>query len=255
MSTNIGQTTSARRSPNLDLKRAVLDRIRRTRCPWVWTPNDFLDLGTRSAIDKALQRLALSGDIRRIDRGLYDLPRVNSLTGQPSSPDYTAIIEAVARREKARFLPDGITAANQLGLTDAVPARVTVHTDARLRPIHLGKLVINFKLTAPSRLYWAGRPAMRIVQALHWLRDLLPTEGDSILKRIRRILNDPKHGKVVRDDLRNGLDALPVWMRDLVTRLLREAAETHPPTRRPNAPMATDTKISAATDRPPRRAR
>jgi hypothetical protein len=156
------------------------------------TPNDFLDLGARSAIDKALQRLVLAGGVRRIDRGLYDVPRANSLTGKPSSPDYTAIIDAVARREKARFLPDGITAANQLGLTDAVPAKVTVHTDARLRPIHLDRLVINFKPTAPSRLYWAGRPAMWIVQALHWLHDMLPADGDSILKRIRRNSGRPK---------------------------------------------------------------
>jgi hypothetical protein len=35
----------------------------------------------------------------------------------------------------------------------AVPAYVVVHTDARIRPIKLGKLTITFKLTAPSRLY------------------------------------------------------------------------------------------------------
>lgn len=97
---------------------------------------------------------------------------VNALTGKPSTPHYTAIIDAVTRREKASFLPDGMTAANQLGLTDAVPAKITVRTDARLRPIRLDKLVIDFKLTAPSRLYWSGRPAMRIAQALHWLHDM-----------------------------------------------------------------------------------
>ncbi len=32
--------------------------------------NDLLDLGSRSAIDKALQRLALAKDIRRIDQGI-----------------------------------------------------------------------------------------------------------------------------------------------------------------------------------------
>jgi hypothetical protein len=223
MATNIGQTVSTRRALNLDLKQAILDRIRRDGSAQVWTPNDFLGLGTRSAVDKALQRMALSGELRRIDRGLYDLPRVNALTGKPSSPDYTAIINAVARREKARFLPDGITAANQLGLTNAVPAKVTVHTDARLRPIRIDRLIIDFKLTAPSRLYWAGRPAMRIVQALHWLHDLLPTEGDSILKKIKKILEDPKQGKAIRGDLKSGLDALPVWMRELVTGLLNEA--------------------------------
>lgn len=217
--------------PSLALKNEVLDRMRHDRSVRVWIPNDFLDLGARSGVDKALQRLALSGDIRRIDRGLYDVPRINPLTGKPSNPDYTAIVDAVARREKARFLPDGITAASQLGLTDAVPAKVTIHTDARLRPIRLDQLVIEFRPTAPRRLYWAGRPAMRIVQALHWLRDLLPTEGASILRRIEKILDDPKHGKAIRDDLLDGLDSLPAWLREVVARLLREADRSHP--RRP----------------------
>lgn len=222
MRAKIGHPATTARGQNRDLKGAILERIRRDKSVQVWTPNDLLDLGTRPAVDKALQRLTAAGDLRRIDRGLYDVPRVNALTGKSNTPDYTAMIEAVARREKARFLPDGITAANQLGLTDAVPARVTVHTDARLRPIHIDRLVIDFKLTAPSRLYWAGRPAMRIVQALHWLHDLLPAEGEPILTKIRKVLRHPTHGRAVRDDLRSGLDALPVWMRDLVTRLLEE---------------------------------
>jgi len=238
MSTKIRQPKSVRRGPNLDLKRAILDRIQRDKSIQAWTPNDFLDLGTRSAVDKAIQRLALSGDLRRIDRGLYDLPRVNALTGKPSTADYIAIIDAVIRREKARFLPDGMTAANQLGFTDAVPAKVTVHTDARLRPIHLDKLVIDFKLTAPSRLYWAGRPAMRIVQALHWLHDILPADRNSILKKIRRILEDPRQGKAIRDDLRSGLDALPTWMRDLVTRLLHDFDQSHATTRKNTSPSS-----------------
>jgi Family of unknown function (DUF6088) len=252
MPTHIGQKTAPHRGPNLDLSRSILDRVKRDKSIRVWTPNDFLDLGARSAIDKALQRLVLAGGIRRIDRGLYDVPRANSLTGKPNSPDYTAIIEAVARREKARFLPDGITAANQLGLTDAVPAKVTVHTDARLRPIHLDRLVINFKPTAPSRLYWAGRPAMRIVQALHWLRDMLQADGDSILKRIRKILDDPKQGTAIRDDLRSGLDALPGWMRDLVTRLLQDADESNA-TARKKFSTSTNNAVPVADDRARRR--
>jgi hypothetical protein len=38
---------------------------------------------------------------------------------------------------------------------------------------------------------------------------------------------DPTQGKAIRDDLRTGLDALPVWMRDLVTRLLQEPDQHH----------------------------
>jgi hypothetical protein len=156
VTTNIGQTPSPHRGPAFDLRAQILDRMNSTG---VWTPNDFLDMGSRAAVDKVLQRLATSNTIRRIDRGLYDVPRVNRLTGKPTNPDYRAVIDAVARRDKARLLVDGITVANQLGLTNAVPSHVTVHTDARLRPIQMDQLRIDFKLTAPSRLYWAGRPA------------------------------------------------------------------------------------------------
>lgn len=80
------------------------------------------------------------------------------------------MIETVARRDQIRVLVDGMTAANDLGLTNAVPAKIVVHTDAWLKPIRLGNLDVVFKPAAASKLYWAGRPAMRIVQALHWLR-------------------------------------------------------------------------------------
>ena len=135
MTTNIGQTSETRRSPNADLKRSILRRMKRDKSVRVWTPNDFLALGSRSAIDKALQRLALAGDIRRIDRGLYDVPRLNSLTGKPNNPDYTAVIDAVARREKARLLPDGITAAN---LTAVFPGLSTCQAKDAGRVAGLG---------------------------------------------------------------------------------------------------------------------
>jgi hypothetical protein len=222
MPANLRQTR-ARRGPTTDLKARILDRMRRHSLIRVWTPNDFLNLGSRAGVDKALQRLAADRKIRRIDRGLYDLPRVNQLTGKPTSPDYTAVIDAVARRDKIRLLLDGLTAANQLGLTTAVPGRVTVHTDARLRPIQLDQLKIDFKLTAPSRLYWAGRPAMRVVQALHWLHDMPPADQDAIRDRFRKILWNPAHGAAMRADLQNGLDALPQWMRETVETLLSDA--------------------------------
>lgn len=207
------------RGPSLDARSAILDRIGATPAG-VWTPVDFLDLGPRAAIDKALQRLAVAGKLRRIDRGLYDTPRLNRLTGRSTAPDTRAVLEAIARRDQARFIVDGLTAANDLGLTTAVPARVMVFTDNRLRPIKLGNQMIAFKQAAPSRLYWAGRPAMRVVQALYWLKDLLPSDRDGIMLRLKRILSGPDSGSAIRDDLRNGLPAMPIWMQSLVRELL-----------------------------------
>ncbi|MDN4575077.1 hypothetical protein DBB29_13585 [Pandoraea cepalis] len=185
----------------------------------VWVPTDFAQLASRDAIDKTLQRMVQAGELRRIDRGLYDRPKVNSLTKRPTTPDYRAVTEAIARRDHLRLLVDGMTAANDLGLTHAVPARVIIHTDTRRRAIQLDKLTIEFKQTAPSRLYWAGRPAMRIVQALHWLKDTLTSERSLILTKLTNVLADPIHGAALRQDLLEGFNALPAWMQSLIREL------------------------------------
>jgi len=204
-----------------DLRTKILKRVD-SQQDWVWTPTDFADLAGRTAVDKALQRLAAAKELRRIDRGLYDRPRKNALTGRATVPDYRAVIQAVSRRDNARILLDGMTAANDLGLTTAVPARIEVLVDARLRPIRLGNQVIQFKTAAPSRLFWAGRPAMRVVQALYWLQDMMskPEERRNVVERIQKILADPSHGPAIRKDLRKGLSALPIWMQDLVRELV-----------------------------------
>ena len=209
-----------------ELRNRLLDRIAREPGS-VWTPGDFADLGNRAAVDKTLQRLAAAGKLRRIDRGLYDRPTINRLTKRPAVPDYRAVIRAVARRDNARFVIDGMSAANDLGLTTAVPARIEVLVDARLKPIKIGNQVIHFKTAAPSRLFWAGRPAMRVVQALHWLQDMLSAPGDRsrVADTLRRLFADPQHGSAIRDDLRAGLSALPIWMQEFLRPFLLAESE------------------------------
>lgn len=205
-----------------DLKTLIQARMAAANPRAVWTPADFLDLAGRDAVDKTLQRLVKTGDLRRIDRGLYDRPSPNSLTRQLNPPDPRSVIDALARRDQIRVLVDGMTAANDLGLTTAVPAKIVVHTDGRRRPIRLGNLDITFRLTAASKLYWAGRPAMRLVQALHWLRDLLSgAEGENQLRQqVQRLLADPAQGAALRADLADGLYTLPAWMQALLKPIL-----------------------------------
>ena len=210
----------------IDLKQSITDRIAATP-DTIWAPADFLDLGSRPAVDKALQRLVAASKLRRIDRGLYDSPRLNTLTGHPSVPDYRRVIDAVARRDQARVLIDGMTAANDLGLSDAVAGQIIVHVDARLRPIHLGKQTIIFRLTAPSKLYWAGRPAMRVVQALHWLRTTLarPEDQQRLMTQLRGLLGSTGEGQAMAQDLRQGISTLPGWMQECVAELVRDAGD------------------------------
>jgi hypothetical protein len=115
-----------------------------------------------------------------------------------------------------------MTAANDLGLTDAVPGRVVVHTDGRLKLLRLGNLTVTFRPTSASKLYWADRPAMRVVQALHWLKPK-PDDRDEyqrLQRRIKALLSDSKQGAPLRKDLKEGLSVLPAWMQDFLRDLL-----------------------------------
>ena len=193
----------------------------------VWTPTDFVDFGNRAAVDKALQRMVTFGQLRRIARGLYDKPSQNALTGKSTVPDYRAVIDAIARRDQVRWLIDGMTAANTLGLTNAVPAKIEVLVDARLKPVTLDNQKIVFKQAAPSRLYWAGRPGMYLVQALHWLHDVMSSDEEqaAVQSAVRRLPASHETGPALLDDLKSGFAAMPIWMQDILRAPLFKAAE------------------------------
>lgn len=191
----------------------------------VWTAADFAEAGSRDAVDKALQRLANAGLLLRVGRGLYVLNRMNALTGAPFRPSPRAVVEALQRRDQLRMLVDGMTAANDLGFTTAVPARTIVHTDGRRQSIELDGLSIEFRLTAPSKLVWANRPAMRLVQALSWLHERDGAFTPKISRRVRKLLRDGEEGAEIRRDLQAGFSELPTdWMKDYLRPILAETS-------------------------------
>src|SRR3546814_19959782 len=99
----------------------------------------------------------------------------------------------------------GMTAANDLGLTTAVPSRIEVLVDARLEPITLGNQEISFKHAAPSRLYWAGSPAIRMGQALYWRKDVIDRSEKKrtrVYTALSAILLDPRHVRTLSKDLK-----------------------------------------------------
>jgi hypothetical protein len=62
----------------------MLVRIKRRGDDWVFAPADFFDLGPRYSVDAALSRLATAGEIRRVCRGLYEVPRAQFTAGATS---------------------------------------------------------------------------------------------------------------------------------------------------------------------------
>jgi hypothetical protein len=143
----------------------IMKRLRAGGRGGVFTPADFLGLGTRPAVDQALSRLVKGGKLRRLARGLYDFPKTHPQFGNLSpAPDDVAV--ALARETGSAVQVAGARAANQLGLSTQVPAKSLYLTDGPPRRVVLGKRVVDLRHASPKHLIAPGSPVGTVIQAL-----------------------------------------------------------------------------------------
>ena len=189
------------------IDKSILNRIRGSGGGSVFAPNQFLDLGNRSAVGVALHRLVKAGKIRRIRRGLYDLPRSHPIIGQ-TAPDIMATVRALMDGSHAQWQFTGAYAANALGLSDQVPAKIIILTDGVPRKVPLGKLTLVFRRAAPRNLLGAGCRAGLVIQALRYLQGSadMPKHVD----RLRKNLDAD-----TKKDLASLTPKLVAWMRPI----------------------------------------
>ena len=134
----------------------------------VFTPSDFLDMAGRAAVDQALSRLAKSGRLRRLARGLYDFPKVHPKLG-PLSPVPDDVAHALARETGSQVQIAGARAASALGLSTQIPAKSIYLTDGPSRRVVFGRRVVDLRHASPKHLIAPGSPAGTVVQALRHL--------------------------------------------------------------------------------------
>ena len=102
-----------------------------------WQLSDLSDLGA-TASAHALSRLAASGELQRVRKGLYYRPKQTAIG--PSLPSATA---ALAQTFGAPLHPSGLSAANALGLSTQNPARGEFATPAAAGPGALHDAVVH----------------------------------------------------------------------------------------------------------------
>lgn len=193
---------------------SILKRIRGSGVGGVFSPNQFLDIGERSAVGVALHRLVKAGKIRRIRRGLYDLPGSNPIVGQ-TAPDVMATVRALMDGSHAQWQFTGAYAANALGLSDQVPAKVIILTDGVPRRVALGKLTLMFRRAAPRNMLAAGRRAGLVIQALRYLK------GSPVMsKHVAKLKKDLD--AATKKDLASLTLKLPLWMRPFVQQITQD---------------------------------
>ena len=163
----------------------VLSRAKAVGPGSALTPKAFADLGNRAAVDQALSRLSKAGKIRRISRGIYDVPKNHPTLGL-LSPDPDAVARAIADQAGYRLQPTPARAANALGLSSQVPAKIVYLTDGSSRKIKVGNQTIHFRHAGPRALLGAGTPAGTALQAI---RAFGPDHlNDVVIRQLRQNL-------------------------------------------------------------------
>ncbi|MEX3775984.1 DUF6088 family protein [Pseudomonas sp. MYb118] len=164
------------------------------------SPREFLSLGSRAAVDQAFSRLAKSGKLIRICRGMYVAP-VKSRFGT-RAPEPEKVVQALAEKTSETVTSSGAQAANNLGLTQQVPVRQVFLTSGRARTLRIGKAEIQIK-HAPK---WMVAPsaAGEAIRALAWLGE---SQSSSLIQALHRRLCEHEWSRLM--SLRA---VLPSWM-------------------------------------------
>jgi hypothetical protein len=143
----------------------IINRIYGNGRDWCFTPKNFHDLGSPEVVRINLHRLEKKGVIRRLARGLYEYPKKHTSIGL-LSPSPQKIAKAIALRYAVRIQPSGAFAANMLGLSEQVPAKIVFLTDGPRRRIKIGSQEILLKKTTPRNLAMNGKFSGALIHAL-----------------------------------------------------------------------------------------
>jgi len=152
----------------------------------------FLHLGSRAAIDQVLSRLARSGQLLRVSRGVYVLPVKSRFGVRP--PSVSKIVEAFAQAKGEQIASHGAASANALGLTTQVPVRSVYLTSGRTRRLKVGAQKIELQHAPTWQLALANSPAGQVIRALAWLG---PDEGRARLPELKRKLQPDERRALV----------------------------------------------------------
>ena len=195
----------------------ILARIDRLGPGKAFSAKDFLDIATRGSIDVALGGLTRKGTIRRIRRGLYDMPKVNPALGGKLSPDIDEAAQAIARRQRWKIVPEGAWAANLLGLSTQVPSKIIYLTDGPNNEVQIGRRSIHFKHARPKAMAGLEGKFALVVQALRHLGK--ENVGTREIETLRTKLSPQEKRRLLRDT-RFGVD----WIYDVAKKIAETRA-------------------------------
>ena len=128
-------------------------------------------------------------------RGIYDYPKHSELLNKPLTPDHHNVAKAYARSIGAKIRKPGAVAANLLGLTEQVPAKLVYISSCRSKVLDIAGRKVFLK-NAAARNFVGDEKSRLIISALKFLgKD--GVSADTIT-RLRTLLSNRERQKLFK---------------------------------------------------------
>lgn len=165
-------------------------------------------------VTKLLAIFEKEGLITRIAKGVYVKARKTRFG--ILYPSVCELVTKIAKRDKAKVIPTGATAANRLGFSTQVPMNSIFLTTGAGRKLKLGNRTVTLKHGAPKNFAFRGRLMPELVQALRNIGEDNITNEDE--KRIGQLLAETPETDTIEHDLL----LAPVWMRQVIKKGIKQ---------------------------------
>lgn len=192
----------------------TLIKIKKAKRGTLFFVENFVKIANAKTVNKALERMVKTGELQRLSKGIYYRPANSKLIGE-LTPNIETVVLAIAKRDKARIVPTGSYALNQLGLSTQVPTNFIYLTDGSARKLIIGNSRITFKKTSPKNVSAVGEISGLVIQALKTIgKDNVKFNE---IEHIQNLLKKEKHTRLEHD-----IRLAPAWIREIMLPVLKQ---------------------------------
>ena len=194
----------------MSVTQEIRSRIQNILIGEPFSNHDFLNLGSRPAVDKAFSRLVAEGFIERVTRGIFVRPKKSRFVGSVM-PDISKVVMVIAQASGETIQVHGAEAARRFKISTQMPVMPVYYTNGTSREIKVGKLKVKLMHTSSNRkLQHAGTKPGLALTALWYLgkKQMLPTN----IRCIREGLSDDEFATLLSM-------AMPEWMSQALTEM------------------------------------
>lgn len=157
-------------------------------------------------IRQILNRMAKSGQLKRVARGVFVKPKI-SAAGE-ISPSASEVAETLAKLTGETIGIHGAEAARQLQLSTQVPMQLVFYTTGNTRTLKISNRTVKLKHVNPSRLIAPGTMPGLVISALAYLgRENVSVKTIEVIKQ--QIPSEEFQATI------RLIEQMPAWMADV----------------------------------------